>query len=289
MASLTEYLLQNSKKSDERKEERRKFRESDEYKQKVQENIEKYSQMFKCRKKREADPDYVKKRFSNDFVMRHNDFKINKRAVGYHDSIKRILKYNLPERNSKIWNIIGCPLSVLKEHIEKQFLVGMSWDNFGEFTWQVRYKKHWNEAQTIFDLPKLFHYTNLKPSWMFDNNSFEFINKDGEEVPVELPLCNIYKKKINGLLRKSKVARNNEMIKIVGCSLEELKSHLKMQFEKNMQWHNFGERRDGKGVHKNYWGIEFITPMYFARNEDQIKKLCHFTNLKPSWNKNIKK
>lgn len=59
----------------------------------------------------------------------------------------------------------------LKNHLEKQFKKGMSWDNHGE--WHI---DHIIPCAS-FDLTKkseqkkCFHYTNLQPLWAFENLS----------------------------------------------------------------------------------------------------------------------
>jgi hypothetical protein len=66
---------------------------------------------------------------------------------------------------------LGCSLPELKLWLEKQFLPGMSWENYGRKGWHV---DHVREVCT-FDLsdPAQFsacnHYTNLQPLWASDN------------------------------------------------------------------------------------------------------------------------
>lgn len=73
--------------------------------------------------------------------------------------------------------ILGAPLEIVKQHIESQFLPGMTWENHGKG------KGFWNydhiiplaKAQTEEELLELFHYTNMAPLWFEDNikkNSF---------------------------------------------------------------------------------------------------------------------
>ncbi len=65
--------------------------------------------------------------------------------------------------------LAGCSLEFLKQHLESQFLQGMSWDNYGE--WHIDHKI----PCKAFDLTdseeqkRCFHYKNLQPLWAIDN------------------------------------------------------------------------------------------------------------------------
>lgn len=89
-------------------------------------------------------------------------------------------------------------------------------------------------------------------------------------------------------LRKdfSKSVRTEE---IIGCSFEEFKIYLESKFEEWMSWNNRG-RYNGEF---NYgWDIDHIIPISSAKNEDDIIKLNHYTNLQPlcsKFNRDIKK
>jgi len=68
---------------------------------------------------------------------------------------------------------LGCTIAEFKEHIERQFLPGMTWDNWG------RGVNRWNIDHIIplasVDLAdreqflRVCHYTNLRPLWFVDN------------------------------------------------------------------------------------------------------------------------
>ena len=65
---------------------------------------------------------------------------------------------------------LGCEVDVLKEHIEKQFMEGMSWDNFGE--WHIDHivpLKYNNPS--LEEVYERLHYTNTQPLWATDNIS----------------------------------------------------------------------------------------------------------------------
>ena len=60
---------------------------------------------------------------------------------------------------------------------------------------------------------------------------------------------------------------------------QEDKEHLENQFKEGMTWHNRSE-----------WHIDHIVPLSSANNEEELYKLCHYTNLQPLWaEENLKK
>jgi hypothetical protein len=76
------------------------------------------------------------------------------------------------KRNSKqssSLSLLGCSINNLKIHLEKQFVSGMNWDNYGK--WHIDHIL----PCASFDLTdpeqqkKCFHYTNLQPLWAKDN------------------------------------------------------------------------------------------------------------------------
>ena len=72
-------------------------------------------------------------------------------------------------KSARTIELIGCSTDKLRQHLEKQFTGGMSWENYGE----------WHVDHIIpcanFDFTKesdqreCFHYTNLQPLWAIDN------------------------------------------------------------------------------------------------------------------------
>lgn len=71
-------------------------------------------------------------------------------------------------------------------------------------------------------------------------------------------------------------ARVGSAVRDLGCSIEELKTHIENQFEKGMSWDNWSH---------SVWHIDHISPLsrFDLTNEDQFKQACHFTNLRPMW------
>ena len=72
-------------------------------------------------------------------------------------------------KTSKTAKLLGCEWETVKQHIERQFTKGMTWDNQGE--WHVDHIIPLASANTEEELIKLCHYTNLQPLWAKDNLS----------------------------------------------------------------------------------------------------------------------
>ena len=72
-------------------------------------------------------------------------------------------------KRNKTFHIVGCPPEYLKEHLETQFVDGMSWNNYGRYGWHIDHIIPLSSAKTEDELYKLCHYTNLQPLWAEDN------------------------------------------------------------------------------------------------------------------------
>jgi hypothetical protein len=70
-------------------------------------------------------------------------------------------------KKSKCYQILGCSFPDLKQHLEKLFLEGMSWENRSE--WHIDHIIPLASASTYDDVVRLNHYTNLRPLWAEDN------------------------------------------------------------------------------------------------------------------------
>ena len=92
------------------------------------------------------------------------------------DPIKQLI-FNVRNRISSVlknktkssFDIVGCPPIFLKEHLEKQFTDGMSWENHGLYGWHIDHIIPLASAKTEEEIYKLCHYTNLQPLWAEDN------------------------------------------------------------------------------------------------------------------------
>lgn len=72
-------------------------------------------------------------------------------------------------KSVKTLDLVGCTIKHLKEHLQKQFIDNMSWDNYGE--WHIDHIKPcaaFNLEDPI-EQKVCFHYSNLQPLWAVDN------------------------------------------------------------------------------------------------------------------------
>jgi hypothetical protein len=89
-----------------------------------------------------------------------------------------------------------------------------------------------------------------------------------------------YKISSNLRSRLSQALRNNQKVgsavNDLGCSIDELKTHLESKFTEGMTWTNYGE-----------WHIDHIKPLALFNLQDRSHFLeaCHYSNLQPLWAK----
>ena len=72
--------------------------------------------------------------------------------------------------------------------------------------------------------------------------------------------------KRNGYTKKSRAHI------ILGTDWSVVKSHMESLFKEGMTWNNHGE-----------WHIDHIIPISSGKTEDEVVKLCHYSNLQPLW------
>lgn len=89
----------------------------------------------------------------------------------------------------------------------------------------------------------------------------------------------VLRARLTSALDAKQWTKRSKFKQYIGCSLEELKVHLESLFTEGMTWENQGK-----------WHIDHIVPLSSAKTEEEMYKLCHYTNLQPLWAlDNIKK
>jgi hypothetical protein len=80
--------------------------------------------------------------------------------------------------------------------------------------------------------------------------------------------------RIYGFLIKNNINKKNKTFNIIGCSPQFLKEYLEKKFTDDMTWDNYGFYG---------WHIDHIIPLSSSKTEEEVYKLCHYTNLQPLW------
>ena len=86
---------------------------------------------------------------------------------------------------------------------------------------------------------------------------------------------------LNNHFKDKKIKKSSPTISLLGCTIKKLIEHLEKQFQKGMNWKNYGK-----------WEIDHIIPCakFNLENENDQKICFNYTNLQPLWKlENIKK
>jgi hypothetical protein len=121
-----------------------------------------------------------------------------------------------------------------------------------------------------------------KKDWFNKNPNYQnewVINKYNND-PL-FRLINIMRARTRLFFKSKNFKKKNSTFKIIGCTPEFLKEHLEQQFTEGMSWGN-------QGLYG--WHIDHKIPLSSSNTEEEIYKLCHYTNLQPLWAEdNLKK
>jgi len=132
-----------------------------------------------------------------------------------------------------------------------------------------------NNYEKIIQSKKKY-YANNKIKEQYRNNNYK--TKKIQTDPLFKLTC-VIRSRVIDFLKSNKITKNNKTFEIVGCAPSELKTYLEDKFIENMTWENHGE-----------WHIDHIVPLSSGKSEEEILKLCHYSNLQPLWAKdNLKK
>lgn len=153
------------------------------------------------------------------------------------------------------------------------------------------YKKYYKHSSNIIlDRNRLWRQNNLeiykiskkKSDLNFHSTNPKYVNdyrKNKRDTNHLYKLTVNLRSRLNGFFRVNNHNKSKNTIEIIGCSPQELKIHLEKKFTNEMSWDNYGE-----------WHIDHKIPLSSANSEEELYKLCHFTNLQPMWAiENIKK
>lgn len=81
-------------------------------------------------------------------------------------AIQKKEKIDICKRNE----MLGCPVMDLKHHLEQQFTLGMSWENYGTL-WHIDHIRPCSsfDLTDVEEQKRMNHFTNLQPLWAEEN------------------------------------------------------------------------------------------------------------------------
>jgi hypothetical protein len=136
----------------------------------------------------------------------------------------------------------------------------------------VEYKNYYYDNRET-EIERQVNYQKNNNDFVKKNRNIRHKKKYNNDVLYKLKF-NI-RNRVKLFLKSSNFNLNlNNTYNIIGCTPEELKIHIEKQFKKGMSWDNHSH--DG-------WHIDHIIPLSIAKTEDEVYRLCHYTNLQPLW------
>jgi hypothetical protein len=75
-------------------------------------------------------------------------------------------------------------------------------------------------------------------------------------------------------LKNTNWKKDTNFSNYIGCDRNTLVKYIESKFKDGMNWQN-----------RNEWHIDHIKPLSLAKSEEELYKLCHYTNLQPLWAK----
>jgi hypothetical protein len=118
-----------------------------------------------------------------EHVKRYNDKKLGTPLGRFESScrvrIRQAFKKKGFKKNSKTQKMLSCSFEELRYHIEAKFKKGMTWENYGHWSFGASPEREWvgdhivplDLAETEEELIALNHYSNLQPLWRTENAS----------------------------------------------------------------------------------------------------------------------
>ena len=107
----------------------------------------------------------------------------------------------------------------------------------------------------------------------------QYIKNKKETNPLFRLTCSI-RSLISQSFKAKYTKKSKKTTEILGCSYEEFKVYIEKQFTEEMNWNNYS----------SYWELDHKTPISWAKDEQEVYDLNHYTNFQPLyWRDNISK
>jgi hypothetical protein len=136
---------------------------------------------------------------------------------------------------------------------------------------KIARKKHYEKNQDEIKNKRKEYYDSNKEKVLLCNSNYVKKRIKGDVI---FKLIINVRSRMSAYVNKNKIHKNNNTFNIVGITPIELKEYLEKKFQDGMCWENYGTYG---------WHIDHIVPLSIAKTEEELYKLCHYTNLQPLW------
>ena len=156
--------------------------------------------------------------------------------------------------------------------------------------YRAKKSEHIKENMKIYYLEHIQHFKNKSKNYYVKNKeaikkyraeNYEVIKEQKREYQRNRLKTNTafrvqhnIRRRLNHFFESSKTKKPNKTSDMLGCTWEFLMDYLAERFKEGMTRENHG--------HKG-WHIDHIIPLSSAKCEEEVKRLCHYTNLQPLW------
>lgn len=134
---------------------------------------------YKDYDKEYAKINWIKKKIDPEYILKHREYQRYYKREKRIDPIFR-LKENLrtyfyrtiTNKSNSIFKYLGCSIEEFKTHIERKFILNMTWNNYGIY-WEIDHIKpienfNFNCENEIY---KCWNYKNLQPLTINENRT----------------------------------------------------------------------------------------------------------------------
>jgi len=129
------------------------------------------------------------------------------------------------------------------------------------------------------EISRKYYSENKEKYKKYNSDNREAINKRKKEyrkINESFRIADNLRRRLNKVIKKNNAIKSKKTIKLLGCSILELKLKIEGMFKPGMSWDNYGY---------NGWHIDHIIPCAsFDLTDPEQQKACfHYNNLQPLW------
>ena len=136
-------------------------------------------------------------------------------------------------------------------------------------------KKYYQEnKEKIKERKKEYYQENKERSEKYRQDNKEKIKERVKERRATNPMVKMttnLRNRTAAAFRRRGYKKDSKTMEMLGVEWEVVSKYIEKKFTPKMNWDNQG----------TYWHIDHIYPLSLAKDEAELKRLCHYTNLQP--------